>query len=144
MAGKTLKDISLYNYTGDNAIYSDDTLVTIDSGAPWNLTYRNIFPEQFGITTYEDITIDLVLKELGNPTYVIDRKDKNLENVYGYTTYLYVYEDVAFLYSFYNSKNLKLAANFYYSIEQLNGTLEGSINYLELYKTENDEYLKTK
>ncbi len=142
--GMTSNDMSLYNYKGDNAIYSDDTLVTMGIGTPWNLTCRNIFPEQFGITTYEDITIDLVLKELGNPTYVIGRKDKNLESIYGYTTYLYVYDDVAFLYSFYNNKNLKLAANFYYPIEKLNGANTGLTNYLELYKTEYEEYLKTK
>lgn len=143
----TFDTIYLCDYKDEIEIYSDDTLISIRGEYFYNLTGRNIFPKQLGVTKYQDITVDLVLEKLGNPTYVLGRKSKTLENLYTYTTYMYVYDDVAFLYSFYNWDNMKLASVFYYPIEELNGTIttsNGNVNYLEQFETDYREYLKSK
>jgi len=133
----------LCDYTGGNDVYSDNTLVTFGNG--WNLTGRNIYPAQFDIENYTDITIDLVLEKLGNPTYVSGRENKCISNLYSYTTYYYIYDDVAFLYSFYNWENLKLAAVYYYPIEELDGTAypNSEKSKLESFEETQKQYLKS-
>lgn len=139
------------DYTGGNELYSDNTLLTY-GGFTWNLSGRNIYPVQLGISSYGDITIDLVLEKLGNPTYVVDRDDPCLSTIYSYTTYIYVYDEVAFLYSFYNWSNLKLASVYYYPIDDLNGKNPTKItyndneydNYIDYWNQVQKDYLKKK
>ena len=114
-------DLNVVDYTGGSEIYSDTALISCMGYFHWTLTGRNIYPNQLQIDDYSDITIDLVLDKLGNPTYVNGRTNSCLENEYTYTTYVYVYDDVAFLFAFYNWDNMKLAGVFYYPIEELNG-----------------------
>jgi len=132
----------LCDYTGGNDVYSDNTLVTLGDG--WNLSARNIYPTQFNIDNYKDITIDLVLEKLGNPTYVSGREDQCISNLYSYTTYYYIYDDVAFLYSFYNWINLELASVYYYPIEELDGTAypTSDKSKLEILKETEQKYSK--
>jgi len=120
--------ILLCDYTGGDLIYSDNTLVTFGKFV-WNLSGRNIYPSQLGINNYGEITIDLIIEKLGNPTYVLDRTDPCLSSIYSYTIYVYVYDDVAFLYGFYNWDNLDLASVYYYPIEDLNGVNPVTITY---------------
>lgn len=124
-------DLYLVDYTGGTNLYSDSTLVSLGLGTGWNLTGRDIYPSQLGVSSYKEITIDLLLEKLGNPTYVRGRVNSCLESLYTYTEYIYVYDDVAFLYAFYNWNNMKLAAAFYYPIEEFNGTMASTYTYDE-------------
>lgn len=137
----TFDFISVCNYKGSMDLQSDDALVTLGSG--WNLTGRNIYPKQFDIPNYSEINIDLVLEKLGNPTYVSGRENNCISTLYGYTVYYYVYDDVAFLYAFYNSQNLDLAGVFYYPIEELDGTAypDSESSTLEDLKSSHNKYL---
>lgn len=108
----------IINYT-NNEIYSEHSYVMLSKSFGWNLTKYDIYPNILDIESAKDINIDLVLDKLGNPTYVSGRTDKTLKSIYGYTTYVYVYDEVVFLFAFYNSSDLSLAASYYYPIETL-------------------------
>ncbi len=155
-------DLSLVDYTGGSELYSDTTLLLSRSSFGFSLTGRNIYPSQLGINNYKDITIDLLLEKLGNPTYVYERVSSCLKSINTYTTYVYVYDDVVFLFAFYNWRNMLLAGNYYFPIDQINGNVEvverkrvkdesGTKveeikykNYLEYLEKKNEEYLSSK
>ena len=112
----------------------------------WGLLEYNIYPTVLGVESPHDITIDLVLEKLGAPTYVVDRTDKTMseKDLYAYTVYLYVYDDVAFLFAFYNNRDLKLAADFYYPIEIMNKEDDNGRSALERLEDQYQTYLSSK
>ncbi len=109
-------------YTENDSFYSDDALFTTrrnDFGCFGG--NKDVFPSVLGVSDSSEITIDLVLEKLGNPTYVHRRTTTKLKSldVLTYINYVYVYDDVAFYFQFSCSENLKFTCNEYFPIEQL-------------------------
>lgn len=110
------------SYADNDAFYSEDALFsTYGQRFAWFTEKFDVFPSVLGVNTSSEITIDLVLEKLGNPTYVNGRTSPYIRDIsfLSYTTYIYVYDEAAFLYAFDNADNLNLVSVEYYPIEQL-------------------------
>ncbi len=116
----SIDDYFFYNTQNKRDTYSDYTLFEPETTLEYNLITYEVYPSVLQVNKASDITIDLVLEKSGNPTYVSDRTSNCLDTEYSYTTYIYVYDDVAFLFSFCNYKNMKISAVYYYPIEAVN------------------------
>ena len=118
----TLDDFYFYNMDNEKNLDSNNTLFSTDTDIEYNLNIHEVYPSILQVSKANEITIDLLLEKLGNPTYVYERASKCLKNEYSYTTYIYVYDDVAFLFSFANWENMKIGAVYYYPIEVVNAS----------------------